>query len=214
MSPAISNKQNNLDRTQNILNKYIPSEASGGVVELLQQYPCKLKIVRSRRTKHGDFRSFGNGEVQITVNNDLNPYRFLLTLVHEIAHLVTYRESNRVKPHGEEWKRNFKLLMLPFLRPEIFPEELLPELARYLKRPKASTDSDSGLSLALRAFDPLSHRVPVREIPEKGKFLYNNRTFVKGSKRRTRYECLELMTHKKYVFHPHAEVEPIHENKQ
>ena len=177
----------------------------------MDQYPCKLKIVRSRRTKHGDFRSFGNGDVQISVNNDLNRYRFLLTLVHEIAHLVTFLENKRVKPHGEEWKRNFKLLMLPYLRPEIFPEELLPELARYLKRPKASTDSDPGLSLALRAYDPPSQRISVQEIPERGRFLYNNRTFVKGSKRRTRFECLELMTHKKYVFHPHAEVEPIHE---
>ena len=123
------------------------------VMDVIDRYPCHLKIVNKRSTKHGDFKRYVDGKVQITINNDLNPYRFLLTLMHEFAHLVTFEEYKRVKPHGLEWKNNFKLLMLPFLKPKIFPDELLSELASYLMNPKASSDGSVNLSLAFRKFD-------------------------------------------------------------
>ena len=49
---------------------------------------------------------------------NLNPYRFLMTLVHEVAHLVAFQKYGRaIKPHGKEWKFTFQTLMLPFIRP-------------------------------------------------------------------------------------------------
>ena len=122
-------------------------------IDLLDKHPCYLKIVNNRKTKHGDFRKTPDGTYQITINYGLNPYRFLLTLIHEIAHLVTYKKHNKVKPHGIEWKLNFQHLMLPFLKPEIIPNDLMPLLANYLKNPKASTDADVNLSLALKKYD-------------------------------------------------------------
>ena len=77
-----------------------------------------------------------------------------MTLIHEIAHHVTYQKFGRVQPHGKEWKTVFQHLMLPLLDPEIYPTEILPHLANYLKNPKASTDADVNLSLALRGFEP------------------------------------------------------------
>ena len=196
-----------LEKKKEILQKYLPDEALNGVLDLTNEYPCHLKIVSKRKTKHGDFKRFSDGKVQITINNDLNQYRFLLTLIHEYAHLVTFQKYKKVKPHGKEWKENFKMLMLPFLHPGVFPADILHALAKYLINPKASSDGDIKLSLAFRNHDRLSDKRLIFEIPDNSRFSYRNRTFVKGRKRRTRYECVEILTHKKYIFHPHAEVD-------
>jgi len=188
------------------IKEIVPAEALDYVRELIKTYPCTFKMVNSRKTKHGDFSRKPGGKLQITINNDLNQHRFLLTLIHEIAHLVTFRKSGRVKPHGKEWKHNFQRLMLPLLHPRIFPTELLPYLAMYLKNPKASTDSDVRLSLALKKYDPPNDKHFIFEIGYKQKFLYNRRTFELGAKRRTRYECTELSTAKTYLFHQNTEV--------
>jgi hypothetical protein len=194
-----------------ILHNYLPKESVNLVENLLNEYHFFLIIKKNRKTKHGDFRLLKNGKYQITINGDMNQYRFLITLIHEIAHLKTHLENKsiirQIKPHGIEWKLNFQQLMLPFLNPKIFPENILRVLANYLKNPKASTDSDAHLSLVLKNEDPLSDKSYIFEIPEKSKFEYNNRIFVKGNKRRTRYECTEIKTKKVYLFHQNAQVD-------
>jgi SprT protein len=192
---------------QNLLHKYLPLDSVSLVNELLNKYPHKLKIVNQRHTKHGDFRLTKNREYQITVNNNLNPYQFLLTLIHEVAHLVTHLNSKHVQPHGKEWKQNFQHLMLPFLHPDIYPKEILPHLANYLKNPKASTDSDVKLALAMKQFSEKSDKNFIFEVPFDSKFVFKNRIFRKGNKRRTRFECIELKTKKLYLFNQNAEVE-------
>jgi hypothetical protein len=192
------------------IHKYIPENAIDLVEELLEKYPFYLIIKNNRKTKHGDFRPLKNGRMQITINNDMNVYRFLITLVHEIAHLVTYQKYKRVKPHGIEWKINFQHLMLPFLKSAIFPSDILPILANYLRNPKASTDSDIQLSLALKQYDKKSDKNYIFELPLHAKFLHNKKVFVRGKKRRVRYKCMELKTKKEYLFHPNAEVDLIH----
>ena len=187
-----------------ILAKYLPEAAVERVDKLLDTHHFHLIIVTKRKTKHGDFRLLKNGDYQITINNDLNKYRFLITLIHEMAHLVTFKELPRSKPHGKEWKINFQRLMLPFLHPEIFPEDILVNLAKYLKNPKARTDSDIQLSLALKNRDDSKEGSFIFEIPTNATFYYKNIAYQKGNKRRTRFECVELKSNRKYLFHHNA----------
>lgn len=192
-----------------VLLKYITPVAIPLVEYLINEHKINLKIVNSRQTKHGDFRTFANGQTQITVNNNLNKHQFLLTLIHEIAHHVTYKKFGRVQPHGKEWKTVFQHLMLPFLQPEIYPKEILPYLANYLKNPKASTDTDTKLSLALRGFKAEIGRSFIFEIPIGSVFCFKQKYYKRGNKRRTRYECINLSNQKIYLFNQNVEVELI-----
>ncbi len=137
----------------------------------------------------------------------------MLTLIHEIAHLVAFERFGKgIKPHGRQWKETFRELMLPLLRPEIFPSKLLPILANHFKNPKASSSTDAQLSIALQAFDPKANNEKsyVFELPKGSTFrIYNGKLFQKGNKRVKRYECVELATGRLYLFQPNAEVELI-----
>ncbi len=188
------------------VSKYIPEEAVKLVNEILTNHPINIKIVNNRITKHGDFKKLENGSLQITLNKNLNKYQFLLTLIHEIAHLITYKSHKIVKPHGIEWKQNFQLLMLPFLQPTIFPNNVLSVLANYLKNPKASTGSDVYLTYALKQYDEMSGKNFIFELQHGSIFTFNNKSYKKGNKRRTRFECIELDSNKTYLFNQNAEV--------
>ena len=185
---------------------FIPKKAIPYVQFLINEHSFDLIIVNQRQTKHGDFRQLPNGRFQITVNNNLNKYQFLLTLIHEIAHHVTHQKFGRVQPHGNEWKTVFQHLMLPFLRPEIYPITILPHLANYLKNPKASTDTDVNLALALKGNEAASGKSFIFEIPFESFFIFKDIIYKKGNKRRTRFECLNVATKKIYLFNQNVEV--------
>lgn len=194
---------------QDQLLEFIPEQAQAQVKALLAKDNLVVKVKQERKTKHGDYRQLSNGMHQITVNANLNAYRFLITLIHEVAHFEAFAKFGRfIKPHGKEWKLTFQHLMLPFLRPEIFPMEVLPLLAKHFKNPKASSDTDTQLALALKKFDEDDDKTYVFEVSLGKTFkLYNGRVFKKGNTRRKRIECVEVKTGKLYLFNPNAEVE-------
>lgn len=191
------------------LQKYLPERAVIPVIGMIKAYHIQLKIVAQRQSKHGDYRLKSDGFHQITVNSNLNKYRFLVTTVHEVAHLLAFKTYGySILPHGAEWKHTFQKLMLPFLNPEIFPADLLPVLARHFKNPTASSDTDAQLSLALKQYDIPNDKSFIFEIPHGSIFqLPNGRKFKKGKRIRKRYECQELSSGKIYVFQPNAEVD-------
>ncbi len=188
------------------LATFLPEKAIPRITEMLETYSFVLKIVKERKTKHGDFRKLKNGKFQITINASLNPHQFLLTLVHEVAHYLTYKKYGHVKPHGKEWKLTFKELMLPFIHPDIYPNSVLPHLAKYIINPKASTDSDVHLSLALKQDKRDSNKNYIFELVAGNDFLLKDRKFQILEKKRTRYLCLEIATNKKYLINQNAEV--------
>ncbi len=193
------------------LSKYIPEHAVKPIFELIVANNVHLKIVNERKTRHGDYRKGLSGKHEITVNANLNKYRFIITLIHEIAHLVAFEKFGRqIKPHGDEWKFTFQRLMVPFIRPEIFPSAILPLLARHFKNPTASSDTDATLSLALKQFDAQNDKNYVFEIPYNSIFrISNGKIFKKIALRVKRYECLEINSGKTYLFNPNAEVEVL-----
>lgn len=195
--------------TRELLETYIPTQSIHQVLELIKHDNLTVLIKKERKTRHGDYRALPNGKHQITINSNLNKYRFLVTLIHEIAHFEAYKNYGKlIKPHGKEWKITFQHLMLPFLNPKIFPTQLLPYLANYFKNPRASSDTDTNLVLALKQFDESNDNTYLFEMPLGQYFkLYNGRIFKKGKKRVKRIECIEVSTGKLYLFNPNAEVE-------
>ena len=195
-----------------VLAKYLPEHAVHLCFEIIKANSVHLKIVNERQTRHGDYRKGHSGKHEITVNANLNKYRFLITLVHEIAHLVAFEKFGRaIKPHGNDWKMTFQRVMVPFIRPEIFPHSVLPLVANHFRNPTASSDTDAKLAFALKQFDERKTDIHfIHEVPSGSLFrIKNGRVFQKKGLRVKRYECLEIQTGKVYLFNANAEVEII-----
>ena len=195
------------------LKKYLPPNSYEKVIAHFDD-SFILKIVKSRKTKLGDFRPNTSQKLQskITINNDLNPYSFLITLVHEIAHhKVWLQNKRRLLPHGKEWKTEFKYLMLPFLHPSTFPDDIIKAVSKYLINPKASSCTDTNLYRTLSFYNEKDDTTLMLEsLPQNGLFeLSNNRIFQKGLKRRTRYLCTEVTTKKQYTIRGTASVKVV-----
>ena len=193
-----------------ILSKYMPEPAAQQIASWIDSYQCEFKISKGRNTKFGDYRPpFQNKAHRISVNHNLNPYAFLITTVHEFAHLSTWnRYQNKVKPHGVEWKTSFQNMMRPFFDMGIFPDDVEKAVVNYLRNPAASSCSDKVLFRTLKKYDPLKEGlIMVEQIAENELFeMENGRVFKKLNKIRTRYRCLEVQSGKFYLFNPLAEV--------
>lgn len=197
-----------------VLAQYMPPTAAPIIAKWIDYFQCEFKISKTRTTKLGDYRHpFKEAGHKISVNNNLNAYAFLVTTVHEFAHLVTWNDhKNKVKPHGMEWKRNFQKMMSPFLDAKLFPSDIEHAITNYLQNPAASSCTDLNLSRALRTYDMPHKYVRLEEIPQDTVFtIKDGRKFKKGMRLRKRFRCLQLSNGHIYLFNPLAEVEVLPE---
>ena len=195
------------------LNDFLPPCTFEAVTHYLQFYKIHLTLTRQRKTILGDYRHrthFKNH--RISVNGNLNSYAFLITLLHEIAHLLTFEQyGNKVSAHGKEWKNVYSNLLKQFLEHKIFPVDIESALTGSLKNPAASSCAEDGLIRVLRKYDVDSNGYRlVEEVPADALFrLTDGRVFKMGEKQRKRYKCVEVKTGKVYLFSPVYEVELV-----
>jgi hypothetical protein len=195
------------------LKPYLPDGSFESVLHYIQLYKVQLTVTRQRQTILGDYRhAYAGKGHRISINGNLNKYAFLITLLHELAHLFTYeRYSHRVQSHGKEWKTEFGKILTEFVAKKIFPADIESTLLHSLKNPAASSCGDVKLLRVLKNYDPHQEGyLFVEQIPMGSLFkIKGNRIFKKGEKIRTRYKCQELATGKWYLFSGVYEAEAI-----
>ncbi|MES2387481.1 MAG: SprT-like domain-containing protein [Bacteroidota bacterium] len=195
--------------------KHFPPEAADFCFKLWQQHGFYFSIKHPRKSVLGDYR-YRNGIHTITLNADLNQYAFLVTYLHEVAHyLVKTNYKLRKQPHGKEWKAWFKRVMLPVLRPDVFPPEILEALTRYMENPAASSCADPSLLKALEVRQKTDLHVWLDELPDGKAFKFEGRIYRRLNKRRTRITCRLLVPNtaagKVFLISGAVPVEPIDE---
>jgi SprT protein len=195
------------------LQDYLPPGTYDAVLSYLRQYKVHLTVARERKSILGDYRhSTHHANHRISVNGNLNTYSFLITLLHELAHLLTFEQyGNNVLAHGREWKTIYARLLAQFIQHKIFPPDIEAELMQSLRNPAASTCAEDGLLRVLRKYDAKeSHHRLVEELALDVLFRTSDgRVFKKGEKVRKRFKCVEVKTNKVYLFSPVYEVELV-----
>ena len=202
-----------IQKFRELLGKYVPEESLDYCVNKWDEYPFSFKVTRQRTSKIGDYRyNKKTRNHEITVNGNLNQYAFLITFLHEVAHLRQYlAHGNNRPPHGLAWKQTFQDIMMPMLNESIFPGDILTLLRLHMKNPKASSQSDARLSRLLRKYDVQQNEkdLYLEDLNEGEIFNLNGRLYTKIKKRRTRSLCKDNITGRKYLISELAPVSKI-----
>lgn len=201
-----------VDIISNNFRKFVPPETAPILASWVIKYKVNVKVKPRRKTKLGDFRpAMGTSPPQITINADLPPYSFLLTFLHEFAHLLVWeKHKNNVDPHGEEWKITFKEVTKQFIEKDVFPSDIKKALIKHFKNTKSSSCYDVELMRILESYHK-KEILYVENIPNNTAFQLENdkRWFRKIRLLRKRFLCEELNTKKQYRVPVLAKVQHI-----
>lgn len=196
------------------LKAYLSEGAFEPVLALIHQYKLHLTVTKARKSVLGDYRHPRMGaNHKISVNGNLNQYEFLITLLHELGHLLCYEQfKNRVDAHGKEWKYLYGLLLADFIQRDIFPLDIKKSLKKTILNPAATANGETALLLVLRKYDVVKKEgmAFVAHLPDGAIFeTEKGKRFQKIKKRRIRIECVELATGHIYSFSGLTEVRVI-----
>jgi SprT protein len=192
------------------IRSFIPQDAVDIVVRWITDHGITLTITENRKSIFGDYRwpRQDKGH-RISVNGDLNQYAFLITLVHEMAHLTTWEKfRNTVSSHGKEWKAEYKILMDEFTGRKIFPADIKMAFKEHLVSPNYSHCVDEQLMSLLKKHDKIP-AIHIVDLPERSLFEFQGRIYQKGKKLRKRFRCIDMLTRREYFFSPIAEIKKM-----
>lgn len=202
-----------------MLQQFIPDGAFDLIAPFFQSHTIHLTLTNERKSVLGDYRNptreFPYHRISINVN--LNPYSFLITLLHEIAHLYVYVHFKHLaSPHGKEWKTQFRHILMPFIGKGFFPREVEKALLAYIHNPAASTCTDVALYKALYKYDEQKPGYKLVDDIEIGQWFETDdgRFFEKVEQLRTRCKCKDLNSNKMYLFQGIIEVKHIRRDKR
>jgi hypothetical protein len=196
------------------LKAYLPEGAFEPVLALIHQYKLHLTVTKARKSVLGDYRHPKMGaNHKISINGNLNQYEFLITLLHELGHLLCYEQyRNKVEAHGKEWKYLYGLLLADFIQRDIFPLDIKKSLKKTILNPAATANGETALLLILRKYDVVKKEgmAFVAHLPDGAIFeTEKGKRFQKIKKRRIRIECVELTTGHIYSFSGLTEVRVV-----
>ncbi|WP_341843203.1 SprT-like domain-containing protein [Chitinophaga caseinilytica] len=197
------------------LAAYLPDGTFEQVIAYITEYKVHLTITRERQSVLGDYRHPFQGKGhRISINGGLNKYAFLLTLLHEIAHLTTFNNySHSVQAHGREWKNEYGKILKEFIGKGYLPIDVETAVRKSLHNPGATSCSDEELMRVLMRYDrKKENHYLVEQLPIGQLFrTKDGRVFSRGEKIRKRIRCEEIETKRVYLFSPVYEVELVSE---
>lgn len=196
-----------------VLGQYLPPKAVEYCSELIMLYKLHLHIEVERKDRLGDYSPhLGKGN-RISINHNLNPFDFLITFIHELAHHVTFKKFGpHHQSHGVEWKEEFKTCMRPVVMMHIFPPDIEQPLIKHMQAPKYTHSGDVVLMKALMKYNKQQSSILLDDLPNGTLFRMTNKSkmvFRKLEKLRTYAMCEEMSTGKKYKVHLLAKITPI-----
>jgi hypothetical protein len=193
------------------LKPFLPENSLEPIVNWLNGKKVLIRITRGRRTKLGDYRPPQKDPYhRISVNGDLNPYEFLMTLTHEIAHLAVWETyGRRAKPHGKAWKAQFSSMLNSLLNHGIFPLEMQPLVMKQVSKPMANSQGHTELVRVFRDDKERAKDIFLEDLPLGALFSLGSHKFQKQEKLRKWYRCIRLDNKRPYRISPVAIVIPL-----
>ena len=191
-----------------VLSRF-PEDTRWLINDYFSNYSFQLKITKPRKLRLGSFRAAIKGDLPvISLNSDLGPYSFLLVFIHELGHLLVWKQyKRRAAPHGKEWKEAYRFLILPLMERNSIPVELMQGLEHYFIKTHASFQRDIGFLRILHSLDGKGLLLTLNDIPEKNTFnLMDGRPMVKLERIRTRYKCYCPSNKRYYLVSPAAQI--------
>ncbi|MDD3691118.1 MAG: hypothetical protein PHO77_03435 [Bacteroidales bacterium] len=208
--PAVKQTKEDI---KHILSSYIPEKALDAIADIIIAHRVSVEITRTRKRVHGTYqRPTLQQTHRITINHELNPYLFLITLLHEFAHMYAWVYKKSLQ-HNDIWKKYFAELLLQFIDKEVFPEDVKTALMKHIPRISSSDFLDIVLTRTLLAYNKPCEKdqdlVFLTDLPQDTHFVYNRSLFIKQQKLRKYYLCKEVKTNRMFKYHPLAKVKPM-----
>lgn len=201
-----------------VLGKYLPSAAVDSTYDFLEKYSVCLHITRPRHSKLGDYRwpQPHHSHHAISVNGNLNPYHFLIVLLHEMAHLNTYLvHGTAVRPHGHEWQNAYRQLLLLYL--DCFTDDIATLIKKYTAHIPLSRTIEKQIDMQLLLHNPNYNPaadLKLDQLPAGTDFRIvakPSKPFRSIERRRTRWICLGLDDNRQYLVSGNAVVKIINQ---